>query len=54
MTFFGFAEHAPQLLRDTGAQVADAAVGATAIVRPPATASMVARLSDFDIEIFLN
>jgi hypothetical protein len=49
LTFFDLAEHAPQLLRDTGAQVADAAVDATAIVRPPATASMVARLSDFDM-----
>jgi hypothetical protein len=48
-TFLGFAEQAPQLLRDIGAQVAEAAVGATAMVRPPATASIVARLSDFDI-----
>jgi hypothetical protein len=48
-TFLGLAEQAPQLLRETGAQVAEAAVGATAIVRPPATANIVARLSDFDI-----
>jgi hypothetical protein len=54
LTFFDLAEHAPQLLRDMGAQVADAAVDATAIVRPPATASMVARLSDFDIFSFLK
>lgn len=47
LIFFGLAEQAPQLLRDIGAQVAEAAVGATAIVRPPATASIVARLSDF-------
>lgn len=49
LTFFGLAEHAPQLLREIGAHVADAAVGAIAIVRPPATASIVARLNDFDI-----
>lgn len=53
LSFFGFAEHAPQLLRETGAQVAEAALGATAIARPPATASMVVRLSDFDINILL-
>lgn len=53
LTFFDFAEHAPQLLREIGAQVASAAVGATAIVRPPATASIVARLTDFDILILL-
>jgi hypothetical protein len=47
LTFFGLAEQAPQLLRDIGAHVADATVGATAIVRPPATASIVARLSGF-------
>ena len=47
LTFFALAEHAPQLLREIGAHVADAAVGAIAIVRPPATASIVARLSDF-------
>jgi hypothetical protein len=47
LTFLGLAEQAPQLLREIGAHVADAAVGAIAIVRPPATASIVARLSDF-------
>jgi hypothetical protein len=46
LTFFGLAEQAPQLLREIGAHVAEAAVGAMAIVRPPATASIVARLSD--------
>lgn len=54
LTFFGLAEHAPQLLREIGAHVADAAVGAIAIVRPPATASIVARLSDFDIKLLLK
>ena len=48
-TFLGFAEHAPQLWLAAGAQVAEATVGATAIVRPPATASIVARLIDLDI-----
>jgi hypothetical protein len=46
LTFFGLAEQAPQLLREIGAHVAEAVVGAIAIVRPPATASIVARLSD--------
>jgi hypothetical protein len=54
LAFFGLAEHAPQLLREIGAHVADAAVGAIAIVRPPATASIVARLSDFDISVLLK
>ena len=54
LAFFGLAEHAPQLLREIGAHVADAAVGAIAIVRPPATASIVARLSDFDISELLK
>jgi hypothetical protein len=52
--FFGLAEQALQLARDIGAHVADAAVGATAIVRPPATASIVARLIDFDISRLLK
>jgi hypothetical protein len=52
--FFGLAEQALQLLREIGAQVAEAAVDATAIVRPPATASIVARLSDFDIDRLLK
>jgi hypothetical protein len=46
LAFFGLAEHPLQLLREIGAHVADATVGATAMVRPPATASIVARLSD--------
>lgn len=54
LTFFGLAEQAPQLLREIGAHVADAAVGAIAIVRPPATASIVARLSDFDMYSLLE
>ncbi len=54
LAFFGLAEQAPQLLREIGAHVADAAVGAIAIVRPPATASIVARLSDFDISELLK
>jgi hypothetical protein len=54
LTFFGLAEQAPQLLREIGAHVAEAAVGATAMVRPPATASIVARLIDFVIERLLK
>jgi hypothetical protein len=53
-TFLALAAQAPQLLRDIGAQVAEAAVGATAMVSPPATASMVARLSDFVIHNLLK
>jgi hypothetical protein len=47
LAFFGLAVQAPQLLREIGAHVADTAVGAIAMVRPPATASIVARLRDF-------
>jgi hypothetical protein len=54
LIFLGFAAQALQRLRDTGAHVAEAAVGATAMVSPPATASMVARLSDFDMETLLE
>lgn len=51
--FFGVAEQAPQPLRADGAHVAEADVGATAMARPPATAIIVAKLTDFDIYYFL-
>lgn len=48
LAFFA-AEQGLHALREAGAHVAEAATGATAMVRPPATASIVARLIDFDM-----